>query len=183
MDRNADRAASAPFAYDPRTIALHWATAVLVLLLWCAGQTIDFFPKGAPRVGVRSLHILGGVLLLALVLYRIWWRATQGRRLPEAERTGQQKVASMLHGVIYLLLLATAVLGVTNAWVRGDTLFGILTLPQFDPGNKGLEEQVADLHELAANSVFVVAILHAAMGVVHHVVMHDNVLRRMLPNK
>lgn len=35
--------------YDTRTIALHWTTAVLVLVLWIIGQTDDFIPKGAPH--------------------------------------------------------------------------------------------------------------------------------------
>ena len=41
--------------YDRRTIVYHWASAALVLGLWIAGQCIDFFPKGTPRITVRSL--------------------------------------------------------------------------------------------------------------------------------
>ena len=57
-------------AYDRRTIVLHWLTATLVLALWIVGQTIDFFPKGAPGVTVRSLHIMAGALLALVVAWR-----------------------------------------------------------------------------------------------------------------
>ena len=40
--------------YDSRTITLHWLTAVLVVGLWTLGETIDFFPKGAPRIAAHG---------------------------------------------------------------------------------------------------------------------------------
>ncbi len=168
------------FRYDKRTIALHWATATLVALLWCVGQSIDWFPKGAPRISVRSGHIVFGLLLGALLLFRIWWRRTGGRKLPAAAVVGQQRVASLLHIGLYLLLLATVSLGITNVWVRGDSIFQLFTVPQFAPGNRELVEQVEDTHALLANTVAVAAVLHAAFALFHHYVKHDGVLRRML---
>lgn len=41
--------------YDSRTIFLHWLTALLVVGLWIAGQTIDFFPRGTPRMTARII--------------------------------------------------------------------------------------------------------------------------------
>src|SRR6185437_8828913 len=43
-----------PARYDRLSILLHWITAVLVVILWTLGQTIDFFPKGAARIDARS---------------------------------------------------------------------------------------------------------------------------------
>ena len=168
------------FRYDKRTIALHWASATLVVLLWCAGQSIDWFPKGTPRVSVRSTHILFGLALATLVLVRIWWRSTGGRKLPAAAVTGQQRIASWLHVGLYLLLLATVSLGIANVWVRGDTIYQLFTVPEFAPGNKELREQVEDTHALLANTVAVVAVLHAAFALYHHYILRDGVLRRML---
>ncbi len=68
--------------YDRRTIGLHWLTAALVIALWCVGQTIDWFPRGAPRMWARSAHIGAGRLLALVLLYRIWWRLTGGTQLP-----------------------------------------------------------------------------------------------------
>jgi len=168
------------FRYDKRTIGLHWATATLVALLWCVGQSIDWFPKGTPRISVRSGHITFGLLLGLLLLFRIWWRRTGGRKLPAAAVVGQQRVASLLHIGLYLLLLATVSLGIANVWVRGDNIFQLFTVPQFAPGNRELVEQVEDTHALLANTVAVAAVLHAAFALFHHYVKRDGVLRRML---
>ncbi|MEP7099146.1 MAG: cytochrome b/b6 domain-containing protein [Burkholderiales bacterium] len=175
--------ASAPLRYDRRTLALHWLTAALVIGLWCVGQTIDFFPKGAPRTTVRSLHITFGALLGLVLAYRIWWRASGGLHLPPAGAGALDTLASLAHKLLYLLLIATVLLGIANTWVRGDTLFSVLRIPAFDPGNADLREQVEGWHGLSANILLCVAGLHAAAALLHHFVFKDDVLRRMLPRR
>lgn len=174
-------AAPMPLGYDRRSIWLHWITALLVIALWCAGQTIDWFPKGTPRVAVRSLHICFGAALGLILCYRIWWRIGRGSHLPPAGSGVVQALATLVHLALYVVLVATVLLGVANAWVRGDTLFNLFTLPQFDPGNKALRTQVEDLHSLFANILLILAGLHAAAGLAHHFIWKDKVLRRMLP--
>ncbi|HEY8010104.1 MAG TPA: cytochrome b [Rudaea sp.] len=172
-----------PLSYDRRSIWLHWITAVLVIALWCAGQTIDWFPKGTPRVAMRSLHICFGVTLGLILGYRIWWRIGRGSHLPPTGTGAIQALATLVHFALYAVLAATLLLGVANAWVRGDTLFNLFTLPQFDPGNKALRTQVEDLHSLSANILLILAGLHAAASLAHHFILKDNVLRRMLPSR
>jgi cytochrome b561 len=64
--------------YDNRTIILHWVTALLVAEQWLGAQIIDWFPKGAPRVDARSVHITCGILLAAVLVGRIIGRLTWG---------------------------------------------------------------------------------------------------------
>jgi len=168
------------FRYDPRTIGLHWAVAALVAALWCLGQSIDWFPRGLPRIGARSVHIVLGVALIALVAARLRWRWSGGRRLPAQLRVGAQRLGGAGHVLLYVLLLASLLLGLTNVWVRGDTIFQLFSIPEFDPGNKELREQVGDLHALAVNALLILAGVHAALAVFHHRVLKDGVLRRML---
>jgi cytochrome b561 len=168
--------------YDARSITLHWLTAALVVLLWVIGQTIDFFPRGAPRVTMRSIHICTGVLLAVVFCCRIWWRSTAGNRLPPVDGgRALQIAAQLMHWALYAVVLATIALGLANVWVRGDNIFNLFTIPAFDPGNQTLRGQVEDLHALCANLVLIIAGLHAAAALLHHYVLKDNVLRRMLP--
>ncbi|KIF80086.1 cytochrome b [Noviherbaspirillum autotrophicum] len=170
-----------PVHYDEKSIRLHWITAALVILLWCIGMTIDWFARGTPRVTMRSLHIVLGVTLGAVILYRIWWRSSGGVRLPPAETGRLQTLASAVHFLLYVSVLAAVLLGLANVWVRGDTIFNLFTVPKFDPTNKPLRETVEELHELAAHSVIVLAAVHAGAALVHHYLWKDQVLRRMLP--
>lgn len=167
--------------YDKRTIALHWASAILVLALWTIGQTIDFFPKGTPRVTVRSLHITFGVVLAVLLVLRVVWRARAGVKMPPADAGVAGKAAVGVHHLLYLLLVAAVIAGMASVWMRGDTLFNLFTVPAFNPGNRELAHNAVELHGLIANLLLGLAAAHAAAAVWHHLVRRDGVLRRMWP--
>jgi len=167
--------------YDVKTIWLHWLTAVLVIGLWCLGQTIDWFPRGTARVYARSTHISVGALLGTVLLYRIWWRATAGEHLSAAGSAGLKIIAKSMHVALYVCMLATVALGMANALVRGDNLFYLFKLPAVVGNNKALRATVEDYHACAANLLLILAGLHAAAGLVHQYILKVDVLGRMLP--
>ncbi|MEA2741476.1 MAG: hypothetical protein QOH05_4783 [Acetobacteraceae bacterium] len=168
--------------YDTTTIIFHWATAILVVEQWLGAQIIDWFPRGAPRVDARSVHITGGVLLAAILLGRIVWRLTRGRRLPLADGRLLSLVAKLTHWGLYALVAAMVVVGVALAWTRGDSVFNLFTLPAFDPSNHALADQVQEVHATIGWIIVAVAGLHAAAALLHRFIWRDGVLGRMLPN-
>src|SRR5437879_13393378 len=119
-----------------------------------------------PRITVRSLHILLGVTLGVVILLRMVWRASSGRRLPLAAPGFIGYGAKLVHYGLYLLVVATVALGIANVWVRGDSIFGLLTVPKLAPGDQVLEETLEDLHGWFANAVLILAGLHAAAALV-----------------
>jgi cytochrome b561 len=167
--------------YDGVSILLHWLTAGLVVILWTLGQTIDFFPKGAPKIDARSVHIVLGVTLGVVLLVRVWWRASAGRKLPLASQGWLGVTAKVVHYGLYVLVVVTVVLGIFNAWQRGDVLFNVYRLPQLIPGDRMLRRALGELHGDCADAVLIVAGLHAAAALAHHYLLRDRVLRRMLP--
>jgi cytochrome b561 len=168
--------------YDRRTIVLHWLTAALVISLWTLGQTIDWFPKGDARVIVRSTHISLGIALALVMLSRIRWRFSGGGvHLPPAGSGWLDRLATLAHWLLYALLIGTVALGMTNTWVRGDTIYNLFKVPPFDANDKSLRETVEDWHGLAANTLLTVAFVHSAAALLHHFVWKDGVLRRMMP--
>jgi cytochrome b561 len=181
--RRDDSFLTAGLAYDRISILMHWATASLIVLLWTIAHLIDAVPKGTPRTAVRSLHIALGALLGLLLLLRLAWRTGWGRRLPPADAGIPGIMAKLTHWGLYLLIAGTVALGVTNAWVRGDTVIGLFTITSFAPGDKALHSLIENLHATFANVLLITAGLHALAGLVHHFVLHDNVLRRMLPGR
>jgi len=170
-----------PASYDSRSIRLHWITAALVLALWCLGETIDWFPKGNARIAARSTHICLGAALAIVLCIRIWWRLGRGQRLPGVGTGLMRTLSASVHYALYALIAGTVALGGFYAWVRGDNLFNLLTIPAFDPGNKALRTQVEDLHALFANVLISLAGFHAAAGLAHHLIWKDDVLHRMAP--
>ncbi len=167
--------------HDPTTIALHWITAVLVIVLWTIGQTVDFAPNGALRVDYRSLHITCGLILAVVLVARLAWRLTRRTSLPPIDRGLMLVIARATHWLLYALLLVTVGLGLAYLWVRGDSIFNLFKVPAYDPGNKALVKQVGEWHALGANTILIVAGVHAGAALFHHFVWRDATLRRMLP--
>ena len=167
--------------YDRATMSFHWATAILVAWQWLGAQVIDWFPRGALRVDARSVHITVGVLLALLLIARLFWRLTGGRRLPLADRGVLNVVAKATHWGLYALLLAMVSVGVFLAWTRGDSIFNLFSIPAFDPDNRALPDQIQEIHAAIGWVIVGLAGLHATAALIHRFVWHDGVLARMLP--
>ncbi len=167
--------------YDRTTIWLHWLTAGLVVFQWCQAHIIDLVTTGGSpgRRTMISLHIMAGLLLIGVLLYRLYWRHTRGVRL--AQPAGPLGLAARAgHIALYALLAAVLVAGLWFEWVRGDKVFGVLQVPAFDPGNRVLRAQAKDIHVTLANAILILAGLHALAALAHHYVLKDGILRRML---
>lgn len=84
--------------------------------------------------------------MASVLAFRIWWRLGAGARLPPPTGDWLDTVATLVHKALYALLVTTVLLGVANAWVRGDTLFNLFKIPAFDPGNRALQDSMASWH-------------------------------------
>lgn len=173
-ERSSDR------SYDPTTIALHWATAILVIALWGIGQTADWIPDGPANTYYWSVHVVLGFALAGVLSWRIAWRGSRGRHLPPADRGALQVFAKATHYSLYGLLLGAVTLGIINAFVRGYNLFDLVHLPQV--GDLAWRKPITEWHGLAANILLGLALFHAAAALVHQYVWQDGLLRRMLPS-
>ena len=163
-------------------ILLHWLTAGLVACSWTTAQVIDLWAP-AERMPIRSVHVLLGLVMVVVLLTRIATRASGLGGTPPAETGLLARLAGAGHLLLYALLVAAIVLGLANSWVRGENFFGLVTIAPFDPANRALRRTVGSLHELATNAILVVAAGHAAAALVHHYVLRDGILRRMLPTR
>lgn len=169
----------APARYDRATIFFHWLVAILVAAQWLGAQVIDWFPRGPLRVDARSAHIAVGVLLLLIMVARLAWRSTAGRQLPPVRSGPTDVLAKATHVGLYIAVFAMLFVGLFAAWARGDSLFNLVTIPAYDPGNHGLGKQLVDIHATIGWIIIALVGLHAAAGLVHHYVWHDGLLRRM----
>ena len=120
----------------------------------------------------------GGVLLLGVTLgivliLRLGWRISRGGMLPPLHQGLLLAIARATHWLLYALLLVTVGLGVTNVWVRGDSIFNLVKVAQLVPGDRALVHRIGDWHALAANAVLIVAGLHSAAALFHHLVLRD----------
>ncbi len=169
---------TASFRYSGTMVTLHWATVGLITAAWLSAQIIDLFPR-AIRAPFTSIHIflgaLTGVVVLARIVVRLW-----GTPRPEPEPGIADLAARVVHLVLYALVIAAVGLGILNAWVRGADVFGFFTFSSFTT-DRDMRHLIGEFHELATNAILVLAAGHAMMALVHHFLLGDGVLRRMLP--
>ncbi len=171
---------------DRATILLHWLTAALVILLFALAEIWGFLPRGTPlRKGAQSLHISCGLLLTVVLIARLLWRGTQGRRLPPAATGLQHLAAKAAHHALYLLLAAQVALGFLFRWAQGEPFqfFGLFDVPAALAPDHDLAQTIGGLHDTVAWTIIVLAGLHAVAALVHHYALRDGVLRRMLPGR
>jgi len=166
--------------YDAATIWFHWATAVLVVEQWVGAKTIDMWADPL-QVDARSVHIALGILLGLLLLFRMAWRATGGRSLPNADSGVLGLLAKAVHWGLCALLATIIGLGVALFVMRGDSIFGLFHVPVLVQAARPLRRTIQSLHELLATGVLVVASLHAGAALFHRYVLKDGVMARMWP--
>ncbi|OOG67600.1 cytochrome b [Sinorhizobium sp. A49] len=156
--------------YSRLQIALHWTIALLVLFQLVFGESmttvVDAAEEGQTASGadqfLASAHYWVGLSVLALVAVRILVRAAIGAPPPAAASKPIEFASRAMHMLFYVLLVAVPVTGLMALYVSDE--FG-------------------DIHA-AAKPIFIGMIaLHALAALLHHWVLKDGTLGRMLPSK
>lgn len=170
--------------YDTWTRRLHWLTALAVALALVLIESRGWFERGsALREGIKWGHMQFGIAALLLLLPRVAARLL-GRRpaITPPAPPWQDRFAMVVHALLYLLLLSVPLLGIATMATSGKPwdVFG-LPVQGFVGVDKPLSRSLEDLHETAGEVLMWLAIAHAAAGLYHHWLRHDDTLRRMLP--
>lgn len=163
--------------------ALHWATAVVVLIAFI------YSPGGseqrvysAARDFDRQLHETLGICVFVLVIVRVLWRVVDRR--PELPTPRWMHVISKaVQSVLYLLLFVLPITAISGAWLEGHplTLLGGIGIEPLLPKAHDVGATLATIHTWLGDAIMWVAGLHAVAALYHHFVLRDAVLRSMLP--
>lgn len=154
--------------YSSYQIALHWIIAALVLFQLLFGESmttvIDAAENGAavsPADQVLgSAHYWVGISILALVFVRLVMRLISGApRSADRGPVWMRIAARGSHGLFYLLLLATPIVGLLAFYVG-------------DPWG--------DIHSLNKPVFIVLISVHALAALFHQYWLRDGTLKRML---
>jgi cytochrome b561 len=155
-----------PTGYSASQIWLHWLVALLIVPQFVLNDAIG----GAWRAILRGqevtpsilivLHIVVGVTILALVLWRLVLRVRHGAPLPPAEEAPSLQLAGKLtHAALYLLLIALSVTG-GLAWFVDIKVLG-------------------GAHEVLTKLLLILVGLHVAGALYQQFVLKTNLIARM----
>lgn len=177
--------ANTPDAWGWPAIALHWIVALLVIATFGLGLWMGEIPMRADRPYYYAIHASLGITLLAVLVLRVIWALLNpAPAAPAGTSPLQHAAARFTHLALYVLTLATVLVGWLLAGVQDTPIvplaFGIVPLPSPLPLSHAAEDFLEETHELAAYLLVAVAGLHILAALWHHYVLRDNTLRRML---
>lgn len=178
------RLRSDPRRWDAVTRTLHWLVAALILALFALGWLARLAPLTPGKISLFYWHKSLGLLVLALVLIRLGWRA--GNRppaLPAGLAAWEPLVARATHVFLYFLIVLLPLSGwlIDSASGIPFQIFWRVPLPAIVPVSAGIEHLAEVVHLSASWALAVVLVGHIGAALRHHFVLHNTVLLRMLP--
>jgi len=102
---------------------------------------------------------------------------------PTVFGTWGDRASRLAHYALYALLVAVPAVGIAVQFARGQPLplFGFTEIASPWIANRPVARSMKEVHEVLANALVMLAALHAAAALIHHWVLHDRTLARMLP--
>lgn len=109
-----------------------------------------------------AVHVYGGIVILALVMWRLVLRLVRGAPQPPVEESERLNlVAQLTHWALYAAMVLIPVTGLT-AWFGGIGAFG-------------------EVHEVLGNLLLFLIGLHVLGALYHQFILGTNPIARMRP--
>lgn len=170
-------------AYGWGPVILHWLVAIAIYGLYALGsymEGLDYYDQGYHTL--PEWHKAIGILVALMLVIRIVWRALN----PPPELLPQPKwqicIAKWVHRILYIFLVLTLLSGYFISTADGHpiTPFNWFSIPAL-PININKQEDIAgELHELFANLMVLLSLVHALAALKHHFYNKDATLKRIL---
>ncbi|MEQ8328785.1 MAG: cytochrome b [Parvibaculum sp.] len=155
--------------------ALHWALAVLVLLMIYGGFTLSR--------ETATYHFGTGLVILVLMV--IWLAVKSGKprpAYPDMPRW-QEITAKAVHHGLYACVTLQPIFGLMMVSFSKGSPVAFTVIPLKIVQNDLINEIGHVAHMVNAFIITGLVALHILAALYHHLVLKDNVLKRMLPGK
>lgn len=168
--------------YDTFAKVLHWLVAAILVGQFALGWLMPEVRRGMEPGSAMHVHISIGIVVLALIVVRFFWRLTHRvpaeTELPRWQRNGSVAV----HWLLYMLVFVTTLSGWFYASARGWSLtfFGLLPLPALVAQGSSTGRAIGEIHESIVWVLLAVIAIHLLAALMHAFVYRDRVMQRML---
>lgn len=163
----------------------HWLIAIMIFVMFGLGWYMTDLEAADPsKFEAYQIHKGIGITIFVLALLRLLWRWTHpAPPLPETMKGWERLAASGAHVALYGLIMLQPIIGIlqSNAANFPIVLFGSFELPPLIGQDKVTGETLIGLHHLFAKVMALLILAHIGAALRHHIMLKDDVLRRMLP--
>lgn len=165
--------------YGTVALAIHWISALLVLMLLTSGFIADGESDAQAKANLLRVHVPAGLTLLLLTIARIiwWWRFDTKPDLAPVMSRSQRLLAKSVHLLLYAGIFLLAGSGIAMIAISGaaPAIFAAdgASLPDFSllpPRGP---------HGAGATILLVLLAAHVTAALYHHSIRSDLRLGRM----
>jgi cytochrome b561 len=165
------------------SILFHWLSAGLTLFLFGVGFYLTSYGYYSPDyLQIAHLHYALGIVLFGVIAIRLVWRLSSKTPTTLVNSLAAKIGIAFSKLVLYVALLAILVSGYFICTSEGQSIdvFGLFQMPAVTT----LELEQLNLagltHKYVAWGLMALVIIHAGAALVHHFLIRDRTLVRML---
>lgn len=165
--------------YGAIAIAMHWLSAIAIIALIASGFRAGGLTDPAAKAGLLRIHAAMGIAVLVFTLARVaWWVFADDR--PSAQNKAhvlQNRVASAVHTILYIVILGMAASGIGMLVLSGAgaVLFAEASGPLPDFWN--YPPRVP--HGIGGRLLVALLVLHVGAALYHQFMLRDRIFVRM----
>lgn len=171
--------------YGTTAKALHWLVMALLIVQYPLGKFMPDIHRGMKPGDAMTFHISFGIVILALMVLRLFWRITHPVAPAGSLPAWQRLISEAVHWLLYALVLATTMTGWIFASERGwsISLFFAVPLPMLPTEGSLLANSLGKWHGTMEWALLLVIGAHVAAAMAHTFIFRDRIMQRMLPEK
>jgi len=169
--------------YGSLSISLHWLVAIVVYGMFGVGLwmvTLGYYDTWYHKA--PELHKSVGMVLFAVMLFRVAWRFISPPPKPLSSYTPLTRYSAIAaHVLLYVVLFAILISGYLISTAEGKPINVFSVLPV--PATLTIGEQAdlaGEIHLWLAWGVVILSVLHGLAALKHHFIDKDITLKRML---
>ena len=181
MLTNPATTSSKPLRYSPTAVALHWLLAILLIGLIGVGWYMLSIEDEPGSGQFFTLHKSIGIVVLALVVWRLTWRLGHAPApLPLSVPVWQEIAFRASHRLLYAAMIAMPLLGLAgSAYSKSGIEFFGLSVPRAVTPNHDLAEAFFTAHSVVAWGLVALVAVHVLAALKHLIINRDDVFQQM----
>lgn len=159
--------------YNKTSIIYHWVAAIIFACLYATGDDDEGL--------IFIFHVSFGAIAGLFLFWRVGRRIVRG--MPD--KTPQAEILNRLSAIVIWGFLGTMIAVVASGFLmfwlaeKPVEIFGMISIPSPLGANAFMADIMEEIHELLANTIFFLVILHVAGALKHLIIDRDGVTSRM----
>ena len=164
--------------YSKATIATHWLTALLILILFPLGKYMERI-EPSEKMGLITVHAILGIIVFVLTIVRT--RSFFKNERPTDLETGSKfnnKLTVWIHNVFYIVLFVLSISGIAVMLLGGYAE----ALQSNGPELIKNRSEIAPMkvHGITSLIIMILLVLHVLGVLKHYIFTKENTLKRIV---